>query len=404
MLTGPVLDQAPPSRLPDIAAAQPRFLAAVRIAVPGMLLALVCLLPYLNKAYTNDDPWFLFQARQILKTPLQPTAYSICWEADGTCLDKASHSGRLWFSQSLMGYLLVPAVLIQHGEWLTHLLQMLLACVAVLEMVRLALRLGFNSIQATVAGLMLVAIPPLLPMASTAMPDVAALMLGLTGIERLVSWKEERRWHQVAIAGLALGLAPFARPHLGLLLPLGALWLFDGYQLRKALRQFRREAYLWAPILMGGAILVAANVLTHDWDPATGPVGAQTGNEHIPRNLYSYLMYFAYPIPFAAIWVATRWRKAPMLLILPLIPVLIMHFMLSPSASLLAEWPAAAAAYGLATLGYMLFQYMRARDRVGLLLSLWVLIPLPVVIYHQFPIKYMLAVMPAIILILIRNL
>ena len=50
----------------------------------------------------------------------------------------------------------------------------------------------------------------------------------------------------------------------------------------------------------------------------------------------------------------------------------------------------------------MLHQYVRTRDRVGILLSLWALSPLPVILYVQYPVKYMVGVLPAIVLILLR--
>ena len=51
----------------------------LRCSLPGILLALVCLLPFVNKAFTIDDPYFLYEARQTLVTPLAPTSVSICW-------------------------------------------------------------------------------------------------------------------------------------------------------------------------------------------------------------------------------------------------------------------------------------------------------------------------------------
>jgi hypothetical protein len=166
----------------------------VGLVLPGILLAFVCLVPYLNKAYTIDDPLFLLEARQILKTPLQPMSFGFCWLDPQTCFQAGSLGPGS--TQGLMGYLLVPVILAGGAEWIAHLLQILLACLAVLSMVRLALRLGCNRVQAAFAGLMLVGIPPFLSMASTAMPDLAALTLGLTGIERLLAWKDEQRWHQ----------------------------------------------------------------------------------------------------------------------------------------------------------------------------------------------------------------
>jgi len=39
------------------------------LALPAVLLAIACLIAFLNKAYTIDDPPFLLEARQILETP-----------------------------------------------------------------------------------------------------------------------------------------------------------------------------------------------------------------------------------------------------------------------------------------------------------------------------------------------
>ena len=373
----------------------------VRLALPGFLLALMCLVPFLNKAYTIDDPWFLLEARQILKTPLQPLSFEICWMGNETCT-RASNLGA-GTRQGLMGYLLVPVVLAGGAEWIAHLLQLLLVCVTVLAMVRLALRLGFDRVQAAVAGLLLVAIPPFLAMASTAMPDTAALALGLTGLERLLAWKDEQRWQQAVLASLMLGLAPYARPHMALLMPLGALWLLDEFQIRKVLAQVRRQPYLWMPLPVAACILVTVNLLTRDVGPTSASQDILVGLVNVPKNLYAYLLYLTVPIPFAAVWLIMHSRKSPGLLVLPAVPVLLFHLMLFPERSLAQEWPTAAALYGLTALAHMIYHYLRVWDRIGMLLSLWVLIPVPAIIYIHLPIKYMLAVLPAIVLILIRT-
>jgi hypothetical protein len=163
-----------------------------------------------------------------------------------------------------MGYLLVPVILGGGSERAAHLLQILLVSIAILAMVKLALRLGFNEIQAAIAGMLMTAIPPLLSMASTAMPDIAALTLGLTGMERVLAWKEERLWHQALIASLALGLAPYDRPHVALLLPLAALWLLDDFRIQKVFSQLRRQGFLWVPIAVAASILLAVNLLLRD--------------------------------------------------------------------------------------------------------------------------------------------
>jgi hypothetical protein len=373
-----------------------------RLVLPGVLLVLVCLIPFLNKAYTIDDPWFLLEARQILKTPLQPMSFQICWMGNETCLLRAGSLGAGTI-QGLMGYLLVPVIALGGSEWIAHLLQILLACVAVIGMVRLTLHLGFDRVQAAIAGLMLAAIPPFLSMASTAMPDVAGLALGLTGIERFLAWKDQRRWHQAAIASLMLGLAPYARPHLALFIPLVAVLLFTEASSQATPPPVRRVAYLCSPVVIATCILVTMNLLTRDRGPLNEATDILVGRDNIPRNLYAYGRYLAFPIPFAAVWLVMHWRKALSVVVIPSI-LLVIILILSSRISLAQDWPYAAALYGLATVLHMICRYVRTRDRVGVLLGLWVLIPVPALIYVHFPIKYMLPVLPAIVLILIRTL
>ena len=157
-------------------------------------------------------------------------------------------------------------------------------------------------------------------------------------------------------------------------------------------------------MLIAAVILLAVNLATRDRGPGDEPANTLAGFAKTPRNLFAYLLYLAFPIPFALVRLALYWRQAPLLLVLPAVPVLIFHFASSPSRSFVESWPLAAALYGLAALGFMIYHAVRERDRTGLLLTLWVLIPLPLIIYSHLPVKYLLAVVPAIVLILIRDL
>jgi hypothetical protein len=324
----------------------------------------------------------------------------MCWLGNETCLP---HAG-MWAvcaRQGLMGYFLVPVILAGGVERLAHLLQILLAWVVVLEMVLLAVRLGLSRTQASFAGMLVVAIPPFLSMASTAMPDILALALGLTGLERLLAWKEERKWHQALIAGLALGVAPYARPHLALFLPLGALWLFDHLEIRKALAQFRQPAVLWTPILIAACVLLAVNVLTLQRD-VTFDTQDLVRLQNIPVNLNAYLLYLAFPIPLAAVWLLAQRRDRKFLLLLVLIPLVMACVMQFSSVTFLRALELTGELYSLTVLVDMSVTYVRTGDRLGTLLGLWVLMPLSAVIYVNLPIKFMVAVLPAIVLILLR--
>jgi hypothetical protein len=372
------------------------------LVAPGVLLVLLCLLPFLNKAFTIDDPAFLLEARQILKSPLQPMSFPICWTPSEICVKNAASFG-VGSAQALMGYALVPSILAGGTEWIAHAIQILLACIAVVEMVRLALWFGFSRMKAGAAGLLLVAIPPFLPMASTAMPDVLALALGLTGMERLFAWKYERRWFQALTAGLMLGLAPWARPHWVMVLALASLWLFDEFKLSSMIDQVRRQAYLWAPLLLAAFILLTVNLVTRQHGTLPDTSHALTEDGHPWRNLLAYFVYLAIPIPIAAVWLTMHWRRSHFLLAPVAVAAGLMAAM-RPAGGLAPHWAFLAALCAAPVLIHLFYVCLKRKDRVGVLLGLWLLSPLPAVPYTHFPVKYMLVAFPAVVLILVRTL
>lgn len=81
---------------------QTRQYGLLKLVMPGLLLVFLCLVPFLNKAYTIDDPWFLLEAKHILQDPLQPMAFEICWMPNENCLKNAGSLGA-GSAQALMG-------------------------------------------------------------------------------------------------------------------------------------------------------------------------------------------------------------------------------------------------------------------------------------------------------------
>ncbi len=59
--------------------------AVLACAWPALLLATVCLLPFLNKPFLIDDPWFLTIAKQVVKHPEHPMDFEICWNDGHEC-------------------------------------------------------------------------------------------------------------------------------------------------------------------------------------------------------------------------------------------------------------------------------------------------------------------------------
>lgn len=363
-------------------------------AWPALLLATICLLPYLNKPFLIDDPHFLTMARQVVKHPMHPMDFDICWDTVEYC----TKAYNLTPGNALMGYVLVPTVLTGAHEWMAHLTQLLLVLIAVLAMTSLILRFGWDRWHAIVGALLLVAIPPFLHMASTAMPDVLATAVGLVAIERLAAWKAEQKWSQAAAAAVALGLAGFARTHLALLLPLAAFFLLQSANPKEILAQISRRLWVWAPVFGGSCLLLVIILTVREHNLAINPPSVVTGAQHIIPNLLGYLLYFVFPLPLTACWLANRLKVGRLRTILILFAVAVVPLVL--------RWNHAFFLFlvvvGFSVLTDIIFQASTRREHTDLFLVLWLLIPLPIVYYQNLGIKYLLPCVPAVILMCFR--
>jgi uncharacterized membrane protein YhaH (DUF805 family) len=377
----------------DRAASGPfSFAAALGCAWPALLLATVCLVPFLNKPFLVDDPHFLTMARQVVNHPAHPMDFTICWNMSADC----TKAYALTPGNALMGYVLVPTVLTGAHEWTAHLTQLVLVWIAVLAMASLVLRLGWDRRHAIAGALLLVVIVPFLPMASTAMPDILATAVALVAMERLAAWKAEQRWNQGAAAAIALGLAGFARSHLALLLPLAAFYLLDSAKPSEIWTQLRRKFWLWTPVVAGCVILAAIIAITREHNLALNPPAAFSGLQNIEPNLFSYLLYFVFPFPLGACWLANRLKQRQLRAVIILIMAVAVGLAIHPR---LASF---CAAVGLGMLIDLLFEAFKSAEPAELFPMFWILIPLPIVYYGHLPSKYLLPCMPAVILLCFR--
>jgi len=378
--------------------------AVLACAWPALLLAAVCLLPFLNKPFLIDDPWYLTMAQQIVKHPVHPMDFEICWNnasLSGECR-KASQfaSGNPLLGQVGQGYVLVPTILGGAHEWMAHLTQLVLVWIAILAMTSLVFRLGWDQWRATAGALLLVAIPPFLPMANTAMPDILATAIAVVGMERLAAWKAEQKWGRGAAAAIALGLAGFARSHLVLLLPLGAFFLLDSINPREILPQIRRKLWLWSPVLAGTCLLAVIILTLREHNLAINPPAFDADGRNFGRNLFAYLLYMAFPLPLAACWLANRLRSARWTTVALTAGVALVPWICRLPMPLATGY--SCAVLGCGALFGLLLEALEKRDHTALFLVLWLLIPLPIVIYAHFPIKYLLPCMPAVIFLCFR--
>ncbi|HEY2857487.1 MAG TPA: hypothetical protein VGJ21_03675 [Terracidiphilus sp.] len=377
--------------------------AVLACAWPALLLAAACLLPFLDKPFNIDDPYFLMMAQQIVRHPAHPMDFSICWNAgpgDECRKGYEFASGNAMRGQVAQGYVLAPTVLAGAREWVAHLTQLVLAWIAIVAMTSLVLRFGWGRGHAIAGALLLVAVPPFLPMASTAMPDILATALALVAMERLAAWKQEHKWNQGAAAAIALSLAGFARPHLVLLLPLAAFFLMESTNPKEVLTQIRRKLWLWIPVFAGfGLLLVIALALReHTLSLSPAKVGLHWKLPLFLHNLLAFLLYFAFPIPLAACWLANRLRARRLISVAIPFAVATLPWLFGWYQPL----GISLAIIGCSVLINLLWDALNRRDHTGIFLLLWLLIPLPIVFYAQLPMKYLLPCIPAAILLCFR--
>src|SRR5262249_53744190 len=153
-----------PRREPASSRLSAPIVRALRAAWPALVIIVLALGPFLDKAFTIDDTVFLRVAEHALVEPLAPTAFSYTWTYDPEPVTAQLSSGPVG------GYLLVPTMLAGGAEWVAHVTWWALCAVAVLSTVSLALRVGLPAFHAGFAGVLVIAAPAVLVLASTNMP------------------------------------------------------------------------------------------------------------------------------------------------------------------------------------------------------------------------------------------
>lgn len=273
---------------------------ALRSAVPGIVLAVLVLAPFFDKAFTMDDTLFMLQARQAVADPLHPTAFDVVWDEVPKRV-----SG---MSGPIMAWLLVPSVLLSGAEWPAHAVVLLMFAVAILATVQLALRLGVEPRWAGAAGLLLAATPAALGMAGTAMPDVPAMALAVLGLERIVAWREDRRTAQGVWAAVSLGLAPLARSHAILVLGVAVLLLVGNFLSVEAWRRLGWK--VWAPLVAALALTVAVGLAVRDPDPRAADIARAPSLlsefSNVLPNVIAFIMHWVLVVPLALGWMLAR--------------------------------------------------------------------------------------------------
>lgn len=380
----------------------PRWLL---IALPSVIVTSLVLLPYLNKAFHIDDLTFLLQAKHILTDPLHPTAFEMVFHGIRGRNSEGMVSG------PIMAILLIPSILSGGSERVAHLTQYLVLLIGLFSMASLALRLKLSTYKAALATLLLGCSPGVMAMTSTAMADVPAMSFGLLGMERLLAWKEQRKWWQGGAAGIALALAALTRPQLLLLIPIGALWMLDHetwsgpWQLW--FRAFLRKTSL--PFAIAIALIIVTTVLLRDPQVGRNMAGATVGWAsrrffNLKENMANLPLQWVLSFPLAIFWVVLHGRKFFYSV------ATLVAFLIGMELAMATRWVkwfwicVPATGLGLAVLVHVLTDAWRRRDHLQFVCGLWLLIALPAVVYHHLPIKYLVPSAPAMALIIVNKL
>lgn len=357
--------------------------------VATLLYAVDC-----DKAYSIDDSLFLTQAAQVLADPWQPLAGEVVWDY------RVGRASELSPSGVAMAYLLAPVVLLGAEEWLAHLLVTLLLMAAAIAVACITVRLGLEALEAAVATLLVVSMPTVLGMASTVMPDIAALTFGAWGVERALAFRTRRRLGAGVASAVLVGLAAHCRPHALLLaLVVAAFTVDDGWA-----GGWRGVAWRRAWPAVGGIVAFGLGILvTRDEHAAGGnlaAVAAFANLERVPKNLVGFFAHLVFALPLTLPYLAVRWRRLPWGVVGAAVGLGLAALW---QFGRLRWWYAAGmAGLSVGVLADVMLEGLRRRDRLQLILGGWLLVALPVAIYVHLPSKFLMISAPAVSLVVVR--
>jgi 4-amino-4-deoxy-L-arabinose transferase-like glycosyltransferase len=196
----------------------------------------------------------------------------------------------------------------------------------------LARRLGLSPWLQQAAALLTASAPVALGMAGTVMPDIPATMFTVLGMERYLSWIQDRRWGVGLAAAVLLALAVLTRVNLLVLLVIAGL-----YGVRHSWRTL-------VPLMFAIGLVLLGFVVTRDPNPGGG-TAASAARWQLRFGQSGYHL-----VAFITAYLTTT----------PILAGIILRRRLEPA------W----------------------------LLWLWLLVPLPIVAYIHFAPKYVLPALP----------
>jgi hypothetical protein len=360
-----------------------------------MALAAALLLPFLNTPFTIDDPMFLREAQQALTDPFHPQSATIVWDNEVSGPVSQITPGGVF-----VAYPLIPTALSGCKEWVGHLTELVLLLVALLAVARVSLRLGLDQGQARAACLLTGVCPAVVGAAGTLLPDIQAMLLTILGMERILAWREDRKWHQALGATCWLTLAALTRPHTVVVLAAAFVFLLDGITGAEIRASFRRFPVRFLPLVLTPVLFLVLSALAADQDSRLDNMQAMAERmpsdwHYVFRNGLAFLAHWLLVIPLTIPWLVLRFRRiSAAVLLVPLVGASLLSVRLG--------WIAFAAAATCIVLADILWDAMQRRDGVQLALWLWLVPAIPAALYIHLPSKYLLPSVPAAAMLVAR--
>ncbi len=192
----------------------------IKLIIVIVLFILIQLVPYINKPFHVDDPFYLKMAEQITRDPLRPYSFSINWSGE---LRKVWPFMEATFPPLIPFYLALIMVILGTGEIIMHSMFLVFPIIAGISMYYLSKRFGSPPL---ISSLIMASTPVFLVMSTTLMLDTPLLSLWLLSAVMFIYGVDSNNKTLLLLSSIAIGICSLAK-YTGLLLfPLLYLYIF----------------------------------------------------------------------------------------------------------------------------------------------------------------------------------
>lgn len=205
--------------------------------VIAAVLAILPLLPFLNRPLHIDDPLFVWTARHILENPFDFYGFDVNWYGRTQPMHEVNQNPPL-----VSYYLAVIMHFAGSKEWALHLAMLFSSALAGAGAYHLAARICGRPM---LAALLTVVSPAFVVSGTTLMCDMTMLAFWLWAVSLWLLGLEKRSWKYVVIAAFLAGSSAFSKYFGASLVPLLAV-----YTLCQGRAQWRYLVALALPICM----------------------------------------------------------------------------------------------------------------------------------------------------------